>query len=65
MTLVEKVGSVLKLSHIKNHTDGGSPTQCRVIRRGHSQWCPNLIRSQDEWYQPQYTTWYQKIGLDK
>ena len=49
----------------KNHTDGGSPTQCRVIRRGHPQWCPNLIRPQDEWYQPQYMTWYQKVGPDK
>lgn len=49
----------------KNHTDGGSPTQCRVIRRGHLQWCPDLIRPQDEWYQPQYMTWYQKVGPDK
>lgn len=56
----------MKLNHIKkNHTDGGSPTQCRVIRRGHPQWCPNLIRPQDEWYQPQYMTWYQKVGPDK
>lgn len=49
----------------KNHNTGGSPTQLKVIKRGHPQWCSDLIKPGSDEYQPQYMTWYQKVGADK